>query len=188
MCDSFGNQCFYMTMNKNKNASLECSRCDYDCNRTQHTTSLVIRKIDAEKLCSEQRDLDYPMTNINSYISLEPTNHNHNPQLFYLNWKAHLEGKKYLFNQTAHCIWKVKNDFAIVNLYLSTPTIPRMKQDVKHKLHDKLSLLGKSNSSFAIDSYQARVNPRIDDFYNSIYFYFRRNLRIVLWNQHIKPF
>ena len=143
MCDGHGNQCFYMTMNKNNNVSLECSHCDYDCNRTQHTTSLVIRKIDAEKFCADRRNMDYPMTTINSYMNIIPYHQNHNPKLFYLNWKAHLEGKKYFFNKTAHCIWKVENDFAIVNLYLSTPTMPRMKQDVKHKLHDKLSLLGK---------------------------------------------
>ena len=78
MCDSFGNQCFYMTINKNSNVSLECAHCDYDCNRTQHTTSMVIRKVDAEKFCTD-RNSDYPMLEINRYIDITPTNHNHNP-------------------------------------------------------------------------------------------------------------
>ena len=173
-----------MTMNKNNNVSLECSHCDYDCNRTQHTTSLVIRKIDAEKFCTDRRNGDYPMGTINGYMNIIPHHQNHNPKLFYLNWKAHLEGKKYFFNKTAHCIWKVENDFAIVNLYLSTPTIPRMKQDVKHKLHDKLSLLGKKSS----DIFELSQIMIISHFYCFIDFYFRRNFRIVLRNQHIKLF
>ena len=142
MCDSWGNECFYRTMNKNDEASLECSHCDYDCNRTQHSTSFVIRKIDPEKFCTDKfsRD-DYPITTIKSYMNIIPYS-NHNPQYFYFNWKAHVEGKQFEFNNTEHCLWKVQNDFAIVNVYLSTPTIPRMKQDVKHKLHDKFSLMG----------------------------------------------
>ena len=156
MCDHEGNRCFYMIMNKNNEASLKCSHCDYDCNRTQHTTSFVMRKIDPVKFCTEDYQVsDYPMREINAYNDMRPDGHNHNPKLFYLNWKAHVDGKKRCFetfgsepkcpeliNKTESCIWKVQNDFAIVNVYLSTPTIPRMKQDVKHKLHDKLSLLG----------------------------------------------
>ena len=147
MCDSYGNQCFYMTMNKNDEASLECSHCDYDCNRTQHSTSFVIRKIDPERFCTNKlSENDYPIADIKKYMDIKPQNsRNLNPQYFYLNWKAHVEGQKFEFNETEHCVWKVKNDFAIVNVYLSTPTIPRMKQDVKHKLHDKLSLMGNKN-------------------------------------------
>ena len=65
-----------------------------------------------------------------------------NPKLFYLKWKALLDGTEYQYNQTEVCYWKTMNDFAIVNVYLSTPTIPRMKQDVKVKLHEKFALLG----------------------------------------------
>ena len=143
MCDSFGNQCFYMTMNKNIEVSLECSHCDYDCNRTQHSTSLVTRKIDPEIFCTNRQSQDdYPIVNIKSYMDIIPWHSNHNPQYFYLNWKAHLEGKQFQFNDTEHCLWKVQNDLAIVNVYLSMPTIARMKQDVKYKLQDKLALLG----------------------------------------------
>ena len=142
LCDSFGNQCFHLNMNKNNEASLKCSHCDYDCNRTQHTTSFVIRKIDQEKFCAERHfDAEYPIVDIMKYIDFRPL-FRKNPKLFYLKWKAILDGKKYQFNKTEICQWKAMNDFAIVNVYLSTPTIPRMKQDVKHKLHDKLSLLG----------------------------------------------
>ena len=143
MCDSFGNQCFYMTMNKNNDAIQQCSHCDYDCNQTQYSTSFVTRNIDPEKFCRDElsRD-DYPILTIKSYMNIIPYYSNHNPQYFYLNWKAHVDGKKFEFNMTEHCLWKVQNDFAIVNVYLSTPTIPRMKQDVKYKPQDKLALLG----------------------------------------------
>ena len=143
MCDSYGNQCFYMTMNNNDQAKQNCSYCDYDCNRTQHSTSFVIRKIDSEKFCTNpQSKYDYPIVDIKKYMDIRPRYVNHNPRYFYLNWKAHVEGQKFEFNRTEHCLWKVQNDFAIVNVHLSTPTIPRMKQDVKYKLQDKLSLLG----------------------------------------------
>ena len=140
MCDSEGNRCFYLTMNKNNEVSTACSHCDYDCNKTQHTTSFVIRPIDPEDFCSKSQ-VDYPINDIQEYIDLNPMLKK-NPKLFYLKWKAILEGREYQFNKTEHCYWKAKNDFAIVNVYLSTPTVPRMKQDVKIKLHDKLALLG----------------------------------------------
>ena len=138
MCDSFGNQCFYLTMNKDHTADTACSQCDYDCDNTQHTTSFVIRQTDPERFCANS--VDYPMVEIKKYIKLHPFKKN--PKLFYLKWKALVEGEEYQFNSTEHCYWKAKNDFAIVNVYLSTPSVPRMKQDVKHKFHDKLSLLG----------------------------------------------
>ena len=128
-------------MNKNNEASMACSHCNYDCNKTQHTPSFVIRKIDPEKFCALSNG-DYPIVEISkNYLNLEPS-FSKSPKLFYLKWKAIIEGTRYNFNKIEHCHWKAMNDFAIVNVYLSTPTIPRMKQDVKHKLHDKLSLLG----------------------------------------------
>ena len=138
MCDSFGNKCFYETMNWNQNASKKCSHCDYDCNKTTYTTSFVMRPIDPEVFCTDS--LNYPIVDIKKYINIEPIKKN--PKLFYLQWKALVNGKHYRFDNEKHCRWKAKNDFAIVNVYLSTPTIPRMKQDVKHKIPDKLALLG----------------------------------------------
>ena len=142
LCDSFGNQCFHLTMNKNNDANVKCSHCDYDCNRTQHTISFNIRKIDHEKFCAKRHfDAEYPITDIMDYIDFRPLLKK-NPKLFYLKWKALLDGTEYQYNQTEVCYWKTMNDFAIVNVYLSTPTIPRMKQDVKVKLHEKFALLG----------------------------------------------
>ena len=126
-------------MNKNNEASLKCSHCEYDCNRTQHTTSFIIRKIDHEKLCAE-RNSDPEFPNILSYVDV--SSYKRNPKQFYFKWKELVDGTKYQVKKTEICQWKAMNDFAIVNVYLNTPTIPRMKQDVKHKLHDKLSLLG----------------------------------------------
>ena len=121
---------------------MKCSHCDYDCNRTQHTTSFIIRKIDHEKFCAERYvDAEYPITDIMDYIDIRP-GLKKNPKLFYLKWKALLDGTEYQYNQTKVCYWKAMNDFAIVNVYLSTPTILRMKQDVKVKLHEKFALLG----------------------------------------------
>ena len=139
MCDSFGNKCFYQTINWNQNASKECSHCDYDCDKTTYTTSFVMRPIDPEAFCTDA--LNYPIVDIKKYINIEPSLKK-NPKLFYLKWKALVDGKQYDFNNEKHCRWKAQNDFAIVNVYLSTPTIPRMKQDVKHKIPDKLALLG----------------------------------------------
>ena len=142
MCDSFGNQCFHLSMNKNNEASIQCSKCEYDCNRTQHTTSFVIRKTDHEKFCeNDMFNADYPIVDILNYMDFHPM-YKKNPKLFYFKWKALVDGTEYVYNETELCHWKLMNDFAIVNVYLSTPSISRMKQDVRHKLHDKLALLG----------------------------------------------
>ena len=141
MCDSYGNQCFYLTMNKDHKA---CSHCDYDCDNTQHTTSFVIRQTDPEKFCARSNQVDYPLTDIKNYIDDRPGS-KINPKHFYMKWKALVEDDQYQFNITELCHWKAKHDFAIVHVYLATPTIPRMKQDIKVPLHDKLSLLGNYN-------------------------------------------
>ena len=71
MCDSFGNKCFYQTMNWNQNASKECSHCDYDCDKTTYTTSFVMRPIDSETFCTDE--LNYPIVDIKKYINIEPS-------------------------------------------------------------------------------------------------------------------
>ena len=104
-----------------------------------------MRPIDPETFCTDK--LNYPIVDIKKYINIEPS-FKKNPIFFYLKWKALVNGTKYEFDNEKHCRWKAKNDFAIVNVYLSTPTIPRMKQDVKVKIPDKLALLGKSPRKF----------------------------------------
>ena len=138
MCDSFGNQCFYLTMNKDHKT---CSHCDYDCDNIQHTTSFVIRQTNPEEFCDQSNAVDYPLTDIKSYIDERPMMAQ-NPKYFYLKWKALVDDKPFHFNITELCHWKAKNDFAIVHVYLAAPMISRLKQDIKVPLHAKLSLLG----------------------------------------------
>ena len=139
LCDSFGNKCFYEAMNLNPHNIKACIHCEYDCNKITYTTSFVMRPIDPDVFCIDE--VNYPILDIKRYIDIEPSNAK-NPKLFYLKWKALVDGKQYRYDNKEHCQWKAKNDFAIVNVHLSTPTIHRMKQDVKEKLHDKLSILG----------------------------------------------
>ena len=191
LCDSFGNKCFYETMNLNGNATISCSQCEYDCNKTTYTTSFVIRPIDPETFCTDE--VNYPIVDIKKYIDLRPLFKN-NPKLFYLEWKALIDGKKYRYSNEEHCKWKAKNDFAIVNIHLSTPTIPRMKQDVKHKLYDKLSILGITQLMPNLcDQYLIQFNFQLK-FNNDQHFdlpvkiYFRWCTIIDLWSQHVKLF
>ena len=149
MCDSFGNQCFYLTMNKDDKT---CNHCDYDCDNTQHTTSFVIRQTDPEKFCEKKNEMDFPLSDIKFYMDNNPTKAN-NPKHFYIKWKALVDDDQYQFNITELCHLKAKHDFAIVHVYLATPTIPRMKQDIKVTIEAKLSLLGKHNIHFSFFHY-----------------------------------
>ena len=126
-------------MNLNPNTTKSCIHCEYDCNKITYSSSFMIRPIDPEAFCTDE--VNYPIVDIKKYINIEPNN-GKNPKLFYLKWKELVGGKEYQLDNNKHCQWKAKNDFAIINVHLSTPTIPRMKQDVKQKLHNKLSILG----------------------------------------------
>ena len=185
MCDSFGNKCFYQTMNWNQNASKECSHCDYDCNKTTHTSSFVMRPIDPEVFCTDA--LNYPIVDIKKYINIEPS-FKKNPKLFYLKWKALVDGKEYRFDNEKHCRWKAENDFAIVNVYLSTPTIPRMKQDVKVKIPDKLALLGNSHFKLLLHCLKRSIYLDHSMDIKPCSFYFRWDFWIVVRVQHLEHF
>ena len=130
-----------------------CDHCHYDCDNTQHTTSVVIKQTNPELFCKnfekifrnrkyewiKEFEVEYPLVSIEPYINYR---HAQNPKHFYMKWKALVDDDQYEFNITEVCHSKVKNDFAIVRVYLAAPTIPRMKQDIKVPLHDKVSLLG----------------------------------------------
>ena len=163
-----------------------CDHCPYDCDNTQHTTSFVIKQTDPELFCKDFEEIfknrkydwikkfevDYPLVSIERYINYR---HALNPKHFYVKWKKLVEDElhdiddyqntAYEFNITEECHSKVKNDFAIVRVYLAAPTIPRMKQDIKVPLHDKVSLLGKYNCFILL--YKQKVSHFISKYFNT---------------------
>lgn len=152
MCDGLGAYCFTTEL-ENDHEGICTNQCDYDCNATVYSYSLMVKPLDGKKFCSGQ----------SSWLErlLVPMNLGSELRYFYNNWKVLYEKYKGIDidpfytkqafacgekNETSGvscaCSERIESDMALVHVYLGNPTVVRTKQDVKVLLQDKLSMLG----------------------------------------------